>query len=115
MPYKLLSVLYSLWFMCLAPKTFSKPASSTALERIVFMERTLDSARVRESKNVHTLASVLGSDKEARKAIIYTFENIIDGFSAILTDPQVEALSKQPGVLKILPAPMYHLPQGMIP
>ncbi|KAJ4980950.1 hypothetical protein NE237_031787 [Protea cynaroides] len=108
--HKLMLLLLSSWMIQLTPAASSEStASSTPMEHIVYMERTPGSQEMIELKHIHTLASVLGSEEAARKAIIYCYKNTISGFSAMLTKAQVEELSKQPGVLKILPAPMYHL------
>ncbi|XP_042480245.1 subtilisin-like protease SBT3.9 isoform X2 [Macadamia integrifolia] len=111
MIHKLLLLLFTSWMIQLTPVAFSESTASTPMENIVYMERTPGSQEMIVLGHIHTLASVLGSEEAARKAIIYCYKNTINGFSALLTKVQVEELSKQPGVLKILPAPMYHLPQ----
>ncbi|XP_043691762.1 subtilisin-like protease SBT3.11 [Telopea speciosissima] len=111
MLHKLLLLLFTSWLIQLTPVTFSELTDSTPMEQIVYMERTPGSQQMIELEHIHTLASVLGSEEKAKKAIIYCYKNTITGFSAILTKAQVEELSKQPGVLRILPAPMYPLPK----
>ncbi|XP_011622336.1 subtilisin-like protease SBT3.10 isoform X2 [Amborella trichopoda] len=59
--------------------------------QIVFMERYPQVIEVQQ--HLRALASILGSEEAARKAIIYTYKNTINGFSAMLTDSQVAALS----------------------
>ncbi|XP_052205264.1 subtilisin-like protease SBT3.3 [Diospyros lotus] len=68
--------------------------------QIVYMAKSKNSA----ASHIQTLASVLGSEMEAKKAIIYDYTRTINGFAAKLTTDQITALLKQPGVLKIVPS-----------
>jgi len=76
--------------------------------QIVYMERASGDDDP-EYTHIQTLASVLGSEEKARKAILYSYKHTVNGFSAKLTPEQVDSLSKQPGVLQIVPSGTYQL------
>jgi len=76
--------------------------------QIVYMDRASGEDDP-EATHVKTLAAVLGSEEEARKAILYSYKHTVNGFSAKLTPEQVDSLSKQPGVLQIVPSETYQL------
>lgn len=76
--------------------------------QIVYMDRAAGEDDP-EATHVKTLAAVLGSEEEARKAILYSYKHTVNGFSAKLTPEQVDSLSKQPGVVKVVPSGTYHL------
>lgn len=76
--------------------------------QIVYMDRALGEDDP-EATHIQTLASVFGSEEEARKAILYSYKHTVNGFSAKLTAEQVDSLSKQPGVLQIVPSGTYQL------
>ncbi|XP_066324052.1 subtilisin-like protease SBT3.17 [Miscanthus floridulus] len=50
------------------------------------------------------LAASLGSDAKAKTAIVYNYRNVMSGFSARLTPPELEAVKKQPQVNRVLPS-----------
>uniref|UniRef100_A0A0C9S1M3 TSA: Wollemia nobilis Ref_Wollemi_Transcript_25149_773 transcribed RNA sequence n=1 Tax=Wollemia nobilis TaxID=56998 RepID=A0A0C9S1M3_9CONI len=85
-------------------------SSSEGTVQIVYMERSAESdAADPETTHIHTLANVLGSEEAAKNAILYSYKHTVNGFSAKLTPEQVEALSKQPGVVQIIPSRTYKL------
>ncbi|MQL72793.1 hypothetical protein Taro_005096 [Colocasia esculenta] len=65
-----------------------------------------------EDYHVRILASVLGSDEAAKEALIYSYKTAASGFSAKLTPQQVAEISKQPGVLQVLPSRKLQLHAG---
>lgn len=76
--------------------------------QIVYMDRAVGEDDP-EATHVKTLAAVLGSEEEARKAILYSYKHTVNGFSAKLTPEQVDSLSKLPGVVKVVPSGTYQL------
>ncbi|KAL4187562.1 hypothetical protein AMTRI_Chr09g39600 [Amborella trichopoda] len=108
MAIKLQSVLVLLIFMpsllSMAHEETSNGSSSSV--HIVYMERTEGEP---EGLHLKTLASIFGSEEAAKDAIIYTYKNTINGFSARLTPQQVAELKKQAGVLQVLPSTTYQL------
>ncbi|KAF8398687.1 hypothetical protein HHK36_014542 [Tetracentron sinense] len=81
--------------------------------QIVYMAKSKESA----ASHVQTLASVLGrsngcSEMAAKKAIIYDYTRTLNGFAAKLTPEQINALLKQPAVLKILPGGTRDIPDN---
>ncbi|XP_066324067.1 ammonium transporter 2 member 1-like [Miscanthus floridulus] len=50
------------------------------------------------------LAASLGSDAKAKTAIVYNYRNVMSGFPARLTPPELEAVKKQPQVNRVLPS-----------
>ncbi|KAL7263581.1 hypothetical protein ACSBR1_001694 [Camellia fascicularis] len=65
-----------------------------------------------ETYHIRTLASVLGSEGAAKEALLYSYKHAASGFSAKLTPEQVSEMSKQPGVLQVVPSKTYHLHSG---
>ncbi|XP_016513633.2 subtilisin-like protease SBT3.4 [Nicotiana tabacum] len=76
--------------------------SIEAKVHIVYTEKPEDLEA--EEYHIKTLASVLGSEDAAKEALIYSYKHAASGFSAKLTAEQVSELSKQPGVLQIVPS-----------
>ncbi|XP_059656505.1 subtilisin-like protease SBT3.17 isoform X2 [Cornus florida] len=60
-------------------------------------------SKTSSASHIQALASVLGSEMAAKKAIIYEYTRTINGFAVKLTADQINALLKHPAVLKILP------------
>ncbi|CAF2139476.1 hypothetical protein BRARA_B01984 [Brassica rapa] len=82
-------------------------ASSEAKVHIIYTEKPTDE----EPKDYHlrTLSSALGSEEAAKDALIYSYKEAASGFSAKLTPEQVTEISKQPGVIQVVPSQTYHL------
>ncbi|KAL7251797.1 hypothetical protein ACSBR1_013614 [Camellia fascicularis] len=74
--------------------------------QIVYMAISKNSA----ASHIQTLASVMGSEMAAKKAIIYDYTRTMNGFAAKLTADQITALLKQPAVLNILPGGFQKVP-----
>ncbi|CAH8334732.1 unnamed protein product [Eruca vesicaria subsp. sativa] len=83
-------------------------ASSEAKVHIVYTEKPTNDE---EPKDYHlrTLSSALGSEEAAKDALIYSYKEAASGFSAKLTPEQVAEISKQPGVLQVVPSQTYQL------
>ncbi|CAF2196391.1 hypothetical protein HID58_027635 [Brassica napus] len=74
--------------------------TSEAKVHIIYTEKPTDE----EPKVYHLrrLSSVLGSEKAAEDALIYSYKEAASGFSAKLTPEQVAEISKQPGVVQVV-------------
>ncbi|KAJ8506785.1 hypothetical protein OPV22_007671 [Ensete ventricosum] len=83
----------------------TKPEEATV--QIVYVERP--ETEEPETFHIRTLAAVLGSEEAAKDAVIYHYKHASSGFSAKLTQSQVEQLSRQPGVLQVIPSRTYNL------
>ncbi|KAJ8557835.1 hypothetical protein K7X08_004601 [Anisodus acutangulus] len=79
---------------------------------IVYTEKPEDQEA--EEYHIKTLASVLGSEEAAKEALIYSYKHAASGFSAKLTAEQVLELSKQPGVLQVVPSQTVQLHTGRV-
>ncbi|CAN8239435.1 unnamed protein product [Cochlearia groenlandica] len=86
---------------------------SSAKVHIIYTEKPTDE----EPKDYHlrTLSSALGSEEAAKDALIYSYKEAASGFSAKLTPEQVAEISKQPGVIQVVPSQTYqiHKPGGV--
>merc|ERR1712183_26642 len=85
-------------------------SSSDSAVQIVYVERPENEEA--EAFHIRTLASVLGSEEAAKEALIYSYKNAASGFSAKLTPEQVSQISKQPGVLQVVPSRTVQLHSG---
>ncbi|XP_019053208.1 PREDICTED: subtilisin-like protease SBT3.17 [Nelumbo nucifera] len=93
-----------------AAGTGGSPASSEAAVHIVYTEKP--EGEEPEAFHIKTLASVLGSEEAAKGALLYSYKNAANGFSAKLTPEQVSQISKQPGVLQVVPSRTLQLHSG---
>nr|XP_010911879.1 subtilisin-like protease SBT3.14 [Elaeis guineensis] len=57
-----------------------------------------------EAFDLRTVAAVLGSEEAAKEALIYHYKEAASGFAAKLTSKQAQELSKQPGILQVVPS-----------
>ncbi|KAK4279744.1 hypothetical protein QN277_011470 [Acacia crassicarpa] len=85
-----------------APKSVDSADSSTPAVHIVYVEKPDNEEP--EAYHIRTLTAVLGSEEAAREALLYSYKNAASGFSAKLTPEQVSEISKQPGVLQVVPS-----------
>ncbi|MCD7455927.1 hypothetical protein HAX54_030176 [Datura stramonium] len=95
----------------MADSQASQP-SNEAKVHIVYTEKPEDQEP--EEYHIKTLASVLGSEEAAKEALIYSYKHAASGFSAKLTAEQVSDLSKQPGVLQVVPSQTVQLHSGRV-
>ncbi|XAR62666.1 Tripeptidyl-peptidase II [Bertholletia excelsa] len=98
---------------CSSSITAIMAASSTpeaAAVHIVYTEKPENEEP--EAYHIRTLASVLGSEDAAKEAILYSYKHAASGFSAKLTPQQVSEISKQPGVLQVVPSRTLQLHSG---
>ncbi|URE16129.1 Pi starvation-induced protein [Musa troglodytarum] len=85
-----------------ATKPQEAPQEEAATVNIVYVEKP--EGEEPEAFHIRTLAAVLGSEEAAKDSLIYHYKHAASGFSAKLTRSQVEELSKQPGVLQVVPS-----------
>ncbi|KAH9543030.1 hypothetical protein CY35_13G040700 [Sphagnum magellanicum] len=100
---------------CLLLLLLFKPsmAQGDAAVYIVYMEKGDTNAEDLESLHLNTLASVSDSHEAAKGALVYSYKEGLNGFSAKLTPEQVSALSEKPGVLQVVPSKVVHLHKGV--
>uniref|UniRef100_A0A5B7AK60 Inhibitor I9 domain-containing protein n=1 Tax=Davidia involucrata TaxID=16924 RepID=A0A5B7AK60_DAVIN len=85
-------------------------SSSAAAVHIIYTEKP--EGEEPEAYHLRTLASVLGSEEAAKGVLLYSYKNAASGFSAKLTPEQVSEISKQPGVLQVVPSRTVQLHSG---
>ncbi|KAL6141206.1 hypothetical protein ACLB2K_059496 [Fragaria x ananassa] len=93
-----------------APLNPASSASESAVH-IVYTEKPQQNEEP-EAYHIRTLASVLGSEEAAKDALVYSYKTAASGFSAKLTPQQVAEISKQPGVLQVVPSRTLQLHSG---
>ncbi|PRQ50108.1 putative tripeptidyl-peptidase II [Rosa chinensis] len=89
----------------------SAPLNSESAVHIVYTEKPQQNEEP-EAYHIRTLASVLGSEEAAKDALVYSYKTAASGFSAKLTPQQVAEISKQPGVLQVVPSRTLQLHSG---
>ncbi|KAI4346389.1 hypothetical protein L6164_007287 [Bauhinia variegata] len=94
-----------------APKPVDSSASSAPAVHIVYTERP--QGEEPEAYHIRTLTAVLGSEEAAKEALLYSYKTAASGFSAKLTPEQVAEISKQPGVLQVVPSRKLELHSGV--
>ncbi|MED6113885.1 hypothetical protein PIB30_074988 [Stylosanthes scabra] len=88
----------------------SRSSAPEASVQIVYTEKPQDEEP--EAYHIRTLSAVLGSEEAAKEALLYSYKSAASGFSAKLTPEQVAEISKQPGVVQVVPSRKLELHSG---
>ncbi|VVA94981.1 unnamed protein product [Arabis nemorensis] len=97
----------------MAESTGAPAPTSEAKVHIIYTEKPTGNEDPR-AYHLRTLTSALGSEQAAKDALIYTYKEAATGFSARLTPEQVAEISKQPGVIQVVPSQTYKLHSGRV-
>ncbi|XP_050214795.1 subtilisin-like protease SBT3.10 [Mercurialis annua] len=109
-PSLILLLIFVISIICQINMSVSASDSSKPAVQIVYTERPQDEEP--EAYHMRTLASVLGSEDAAKEALVYSYKTAASGFSCKLTPEQVDQMSKQPGVLQVVPSKTVQLHSG---
>ncbi|KAL5567663.1 hypothetical protein UlMin_024238 [Ulmus minor] len=70
-------------------------------------KRSHDDLELLKKTHHQVLSSVLGSQEESTKAMVYSYKHGFSGFAAKLTEAQAQEISELPGVALVIPNHLY--------
>ncbi|KAK3156564.1 hypothetical protein QOZ80_2AG0108860 [Eleusine coracana subsp. coracana] len=79
------------------------PVSASKLYIVYMGEKHHDVPSVVTALHHDILSSVLGSNVEAQKSIVYSYKHGFSGFAAMLTESQAQTIAGLPGVISVKP------------